>query len=112
MYNVYLLTRLLHLEPPAGAVVVVGVAVVLQGGGVLYCTVLHCTVPAGWGCTARWSRSTRTRGDTCTQKIVKHLLIYSLLIYLLSTLLSRAYLGGGVRVQSAHLSILDSYIKH
>ena len=32
MYNVYLLTRLLHLEPPAGAVVVVGVAVVLQVG--------------------------------------------------------------------------------
>ena len=44
MYNVYLLTRLLHLEPPAGAVVVVGVAVILQGGDVLHCTVLHCTV--------------------------------------------------------------------
>ena len=44
MYNVYLLTSLLHLEPPAGAVVVVGVAVILQGGDLLHCTVLHCTV--------------------------------------------------------------------
>ena len=50
--NVYLLARLLHLEHPAGTVVVVGVAVVLQVDCVLHFTVLYCTVPAGWGCTA------------------------------------------------------------
>ena len=42
--HVYLLARLLHLEHPAGTVVVVGVAVVLHVGGVLHCTVLYCTV--------------------------------------------------------------------